>query len=204
LHGCLGYSIPYSRTGGYRFYLTDKINWQKEILHTIEHGPQGNRYPVDYTSLAFYYSDVPPEKILQPESDLCVVNLPDTFIFHPILMNVNVGLEMNAQFAGWEALVITGNDGGRVRIDLGELEKGQYNMSITYLAHHKGGEFSVWQRQKNVSENINTFSAGERKTVTTEIGEIRINDFYNSVTLAMEPPAAGRELRIHRLMFVRY
>lgn len=203
LHGCLGYSIPYSRTGGYRFYLTDKINWQKEILHTIEHGPQGNRYPVDYTSLAFYYSDTPPEKILQPVSDLRVVYSPDTLIFHPILMDLNLGLETNAKFTGWDAIMITGNNGGRVRLDLDELEKGQYNLFVTYMIHNKGGEFSVWQRQKKVSDDINTFSASERHTITTEIGEIQINDFYNSLTLQMEPPSAGKELRIHRLMFVK-
>jgi hypothetical protein len=204
LHGCLGYSIPYSRTGGYRFYLTDKITWQKEILHTIEHGPQGNRYPVDYTSMAFYYSDTPPEKILQPETALRVVNLPDTLIFHPILMNLNVGLEMNVKFSGWDEIIITGTDNGRVRIDLSELQKGRYNMVIIYMVHKKGGVFSVWQRQKKISENINTFSSKEEKITNADAGEIQINDFYNSVTLQLEPPAAGKELKVHGLMFIKY
>ena len=110
---------------------------------------------------------------------------------------------MNAKFAGWEEIIITGNDDGRVRIDLSEMEKGSYNMVITYLTHTKGGVFSVWQRQKRISENIDTYSAQPGKISSTEIGEIQINDFYNSVTLEMEPPAEERELRIRRLMFIK-
>jgi hypothetical protein len=77
-------------------------------------------------------------------------------------------------------------------------------MIITYMNHNKGGVFSVWQRQKRISENINTFSLDAGKETSTELGEIQINDFYNSVTLEMEPPAEGKELRIHGLMFVKY
>ena len=132
LHGCLDYSIPYARTGGYRLYLTDKITWHKEILHTIEHGPQGNRYPVDYTSVALYYSDTPPADILNPEPGLREVYLPDTLIFHPILLNMNVGLDMNVEYIGWEDITVTGSDNGRIRIDLGEVQKGRYLMAISY------------------------------------------------------------------------
>ena len=204
LHGSLDYSVPYSRTGGYRFYLTDKISWQKEILHTIEHGSIGNKDPVDYTSVALYYCDTPPEKILQPETALRVVNLPDTLIFHPILLNVNVGLNMSVKYSGWEGITITGNDNGRIRIDLSELEKGRYNMVATYILHSKGCIFSVWQRQKKISEDISTFSSQSGKITSTEIGEIQINDFYNSVTLELDPPAEGKELKICELMFIRY
>jgi hypothetical protein len=203
LHGCLDYSIPYARTGGYRLYLTDKITWQKEILHTIEHGPVGNRYPVDYTSLALYYSDTPPHDILQPESGLREVYIPDTLIFHPILMNFNPGYDMKVKYSGWEEIDITGNDNGRIKIDLSELQKGRYQMVISYVCNKKGCVFSVWQRQKSISESISTFGDKGGEIVSTEAGEIQINDFYNSVTLQLEPPAAGKELKIHRLMFVR-
>ena len=204
LHGALDYSIPYSRTGGYRFYLTDKIPWEKEILHTIEHGSQGNRYPVDYASVALYYSDTPPDEILNPEPNLREVNLPDTLIFHPILLNVNVGFDMNVKYSGWEEITITGNDNGRIRIDLSEIQKGKYLMAISYIYHKKGCAFSFWQRQKRISENINTFSDKVGEVINSEVGEIQINDFYNSVTLELESPTEGKELKIHRLMLIKY
>ncbi len=203
LHGSLDYSIPFARTGGYRFYLTDKIPWQKEILHTIEHGPQRNLYPVDYTSMALYYSNTPPEKILLPEEDLRIVYLPDTLIFHPILLNMNVGLDMNVKYSGWEEITISGNDNSRIKIDLNELQKGRYKMLITYTGHKNGCAFSVWQRQKRISGIISTSSDQSGIISGTEVGEIQINDFYNSVTLMLEPPAAGKSLKFSRLMFIK-
>ena len=60
IHGCLDYSLPFSRTGAYRFYLSDKISFEKSIFHSIEHGPSGNHIPVDYTSLGLYYASTAP------------------------------------------------------------------------------------------------------------------------------------------------
>ena len=57
MHGALDYSLLFSRTGAYRFYFNDKLTFNKSFYHTIEHGPEGNQYPVVYTSVAFYYSD---------------------------------------------------------------------------------------------------------------------------------------------------
>ena len=53
LHGSLDYSLPMARTGGYRFYMNDKLSFEREFYMGIEHGPSGNEYPVDYTSVAF-------------------------------------------------------------------------------------------------------------------------------------------------------
>lgn len=59
LSGCLDYSTPLGRTGGYRFYLNDKLPFDRQLLQTIEHGPQGNHIPAVYTSVAYYYADRP-------------------------------------------------------------------------------------------------------------------------------------------------
>ena len=203
LHGCLGYSIPYARTGGYRFYLSDKIPWQESMLHTIEHGPQGNLYPVDYTSLALYYSDSPPGEIIRPTDRLLEVYVPDTLVIHPILMDITVGLDARAGFAEWNQLIISGNDNSRVRINLGEIPGGNYRMRISFFAHPEGSTFSVWQRQKRVSGNISTYSKETVLMDDVNAGDIVINDFYRSVTLQLEPPSAGRQLKIYNLSFVK-
>jgi Protein of unknown function (DUF2961) len=58
LFGCLDYSWKKSFAGGYRFYLNDKLSFEKSIYQAIEHGPSRSEMPrVHYTSLAFYYSD---------------------------------------------------------------------------------------------------------------------------------------------------
>ena len=78
LHGCMVYSIPLARTGGYRFFVTDKISFEENISLTIEHGPENNKIPVDYTSVAFYYCDTPPASNELPSIELLgQVETPD-------------------------------------------------------------------------------------------------------------------------------
>ena len=55
LSGCLTYSLELGRTGGYRFYLSDKLSFEKSIYQCIEHGATKRGVPVVYTSIAFYY-----------------------------------------------------------------------------------------------------------------------------------------------------
>ena len=61
LSGCLDYKKPLARTGGYRFMPTDAYAFRESIDYTIEHGPEGNAVPTDYTSVVFFYALEPPE-----------------------------------------------------------------------------------------------------------------------------------------------
>jgi hypothetical protein len=84
LSGCLDYKKPLARTGGYRFFLTDAYAYEKSIDYTIEHGPEGDAVPTDYTSVVFFYSQDPPpagEK-MPPAADRRVAGL-DRIVFVP-------------------------------------------------------------------------------------------------------------------------
>src|SRR5690606_2110930 len=60
IHGSLAYDLASSRTGGYRFYLSDKLNFEKSLRLTIEHQPEPERnVKTDYTSLGFFYAEGP-------------------------------------------------------------------------------------------------------------------------------------------------
>lgn len=63
LSGCLDYSSKLERTGGYRFFLNDKMPFEKHIWHGIEHGFSKRGFPVYYTSLSFYYADRPKKQL---------------------------------------------------------------------------------------------------------------------------------------------
>jgi hypothetical protein len=41
-HGALTYDLMTSRTGGFRFYLADKMNFNDSLRLTIEHQPEAN------------------------------------------------------------------------------------------------------------------------------------------------------------------
>ncbi len=60
LSGCLDYQKPLARTGGYRWLIADAYSYDKSIDFTIEHGPEGNLIPTDYTSVTYFYALEPP------------------------------------------------------------------------------------------------------------------------------------------------
>lgn len=58
LSGCLVYDKVAGQTGGYRFYLSDKIPFQHSIWSGIEHGQSAREpIPARYRSVSFYYVD---------------------------------------------------------------------------------------------------------------------------------------------------
>ncbi|GAB3425550.1 glycoside hydrolase family 172 protein [Niabella aquatica] len=81
LSGCMDYTLPLSRTAGYRFFLSDKMPFSNNIKHTIEHGPVNNR-PVSYTSVAMYYADKAIAVSENPSNGLTKVFVPDTITFY--------------------------------------------------------------------------------------------------------------------------
>jgi hypothetical protein len=57
LSGCLEYHKALGRTGAYRLFLADALVFRKSLLLTIEHGPEKNAVPTDYTGVSYYYLD---------------------------------------------------------------------------------------------------------------------------------------------------
>jgi hypothetical protein len=126
LHGCLDYSLPLSRTGGYRFYLTDKLPFQKSIYHSIEHGPVGNNRLVDYTSIAMYYADQPLAIGKPPSNETSRIFIPDTLSFYPRLME-HVKYEGEAKLSDGNA-VIEADRQGIFIINMNDVPPGQYEL----------------------------------------------------------------------------
>ncbi len=203
IHGCLEYSIPLARTGGYRFYLTDKITYQNHFLHSIEHGPQGNKYPVDYTSIAFYYSDRPPAQFTEPEEKLREVYLPDTLIITPDLLKVTVGLYNAVSRIDWGKFLFHGKDESVLVIHLDEIPKGNYKLYISYLKNQKGCDFSIWQRQKRVSARINSQADDEILIEKQYVGDIVLNKDYSSISIMKESLQTDDQLILTNMMFVK-
>jgi hypothetical protein len=84
LSGCLDYKKHLSRTGGYRWLITDAWAFDQSIDFTIEHGPEGNKMPTDYTSVTYFYSSDPPQNSdpLPPAAKRRVTN-PLRIVFVP-------------------------------------------------------------------------------------------------------------------------
>jgi hypothetical protein len=202
VHGSLGYSIPYARTGGYRFYLSDKLSFERGILHTIEHGPEGNRYPVEYTSVAYYYADRGPASHPDPLPVSAVVFEPDTFVVLADLSRITLGLHISAEYRTWDRLVLRTREGGVARLLLDQLPEGRYRMQVTFFTGPEGGTCTLRQRQVVLSPGIDTRS-DRNERVEIDAGSIRIDDRNNTLSFYVEPAAGTAELSIHKIVFIR-
>jgi hypothetical protein len=81
--GCLDYKKPLGRTGGYRFMLGDAYAYRASIDYTIEHGPERNRIPADYTAVTFFYSLEPPAPVPLRPAAARRVSDPARIVFVP-------------------------------------------------------------------------------------------------------------------------
>jgi len=200
LHGSLDYSLPYARTGGYRLFLTDKMPFTKEILHTIEHGPERNNKPVNYTSLALYYADAAVARQTQEPTNLITsVHLPDTMMIYPQLMRYSTGGEIRINGNEWQF-----SNGGQLKIDLSELPKGRYKLFADLERIPEGGEFTIWQRQKQVSNTLSAYASAIKKEPFHYLCDIDLDDFKDAITFHVKNDSLKGKLIIERLILVKF
>lgn len=181
LHGSLDYSLPMNRTGGYRFFLSDKMAFEEEIYHGMEHGEVGNDFPVDYTAVAFYYADRPLKKRMEPSETLREVYLPDTHVYYPQLMEIT--LEKGVQVIFDRGLAITSFGEGAVRVMLSDVPEGRYRLLLNYHESPRGADFQVWQRQNQLSEWMATKTKEEGYRENVHVGDIQLTPQTNSITV---------------------
>ena len=171
--------------------------FEREIDHTMEHGPEDNNFPVDYTSVAFYYAEAPVNTSQQkPSNELTGTYVPETFILFPQLIKYTVAGDVNIQHNG----EMLSSRNGMARIDLSELPKGHYKMSFDLETAPEGGEIEIWQRQKQVSEPV-SFKSGERERKTQFISDIVIDEFRETITLRFKDNPDGSTIWLKQLIF---
>jgi hypothetical protein len=199
LHGSLDYSLPFARTGGYRLFISDKMPFEKEINHTIEHGPEENNKPGDYTSMAFYYAAKSVAANPQaPDLSLTKVYLPDTLMLYPQLMQYTVAGAVKI-----DGNVVQTTTGGQVKIDLSEIPKGKYKLYADLEKSPEGGEVMIWQRQKQLTDWISFYAEKKDAISANFLCDIHLDDFKNAVTLHIKRDASKSVINISRLILIR-
>lgn len=201
IHGALDYNLPFSRTGGYRFYLSDKIPYENKIYMGIEHGPEGNIYPVDYTSVAFYYSaDIPTEQVMIPTEALREIYMPTEFAFYPDLMSIIIGsFESNIRVSRHDGLRFETDNKGVVQIRLDDIPEGKYEIFMSYYKSPMGGDFAVLQRQNLIQEWKSASSETSQLVSREKAGEFVLTPQTNSLSIHVRKTATGDRFEIQRL-----
>lgn len=181
IHGALDYSLPMARTGAYRFFLSDKLSFEKNISHGIEHGEVNNNFPVDYASVAFYYAEKPLKEKMEPVAELREVPMLTKHTYYPQLMEVT--LERGMQVILDRGLSLKAFGKGSARIMLTDVPEGKYKVLLNYYETPKGGDFQIWQRQNQLSDWISTRAEKDNLKENVYIGDIQLTAQTNSITV---------------------
>jgi hypothetical protein len=196
IHGSLDYNQMSSRTGGYRFYLTDKLNFNESFQLTIEHQPDNqNNVKADYTSVALFYADKPQFEdtpILIDEKVQKVSHrdkLTAQGMVYSLYWLANASYDDPAitfsmkksdkWFAQIEPEAVP-----MAQIFLNGLDRGKYKLYVEYGTSEDAAPFSIWQRSGQVSDWIEPdkeMPASGGKTVYA--GEIEITDELKTITV---------------------
>jgi hypothetical protein len=205
IHGSLDYTLPMCRTGGYRFYLTDKMTFEKDLNITIEHGRDGNDFPVDYTSVAFYYGSKPPQTTSKPTEELRTCYEPTEHVFFPQQMNFtldsNTRIESRGNYV--ERIVASTDSEGMLRVSLSEVPEGRYKIYLSYCQTPDGGMFSVWNRQKMIADWKDVNAGNETLLKKEEIGEVTLTRHTNSITFRIKATDKGSKFHFENLFLER-
>jgi len=197
LHGCLDYSLPMSRTGAYRFYLTDKLSYEQEIFQGIEHGPEKNEFPVDYTSVAYYYAAQPQTSKMESTDKLREVYFPKELTYYPQLMDITVG--DGAQVSFNRGLRINAENENMVRVMLNDAPEGKYRVYISYFEKPDGADVCLWQRQKQLTDWISTKNANENHKEKVAVGEIELTKQTNSISFHVRRNDKCKQFELERI-----
>jgi hypothetical protein len=199
LHGALDYSLPFSRTGGYRLFVSDKMPFEESLRHIIEHGPENNNKRVDYTSIALYYAEKAIHKNQQqPQHALTTVYIPDTLMLYPQLMNY--GIMGNFSIDG---NTYTANNSGNIRINLSEIPAGRYKLYADLESNIQGATVSLWQRQSLLRDSLSFYATDKQIRDKTFLVPITLDAFKSSITFQFKPGQEGKKIWINRLIFIR-
>ena len=196
IHGSLAYDLATSRTGGYRFYLSDKLNFNDSFRLTIEHQPEDKtNVRVDYTSVALFYADKPPFKNAQTRIDEKASKISQRHKLTAQGMMYSLYWLASADYQDPSIVfALKPSDSWTTKIDaesvpivqisLHSLDNGRYKAYIEHGKTANGSPFSIWQRSSQVSgwipTDVETPSQGGK---VVPIGEIEITGELKTITI---------------------
>ena len=212
LHGCLGYSIPLARTGGYRFLMGDKESFNNSYELTIEHGPQNNNWHVDYASVAFYYGNAPSSFAMEPSIELSgsfnppleLELLPiSNFSFQSFGFPPDEFTLYRKRVNGKQVYIMHSHgNSGYVKTDLQIPVDGKYNLYLSYFKSPQSGTLQIYQRQKQISEKINIYSPENEYVEKHFVGKVSITEDEAPLTFRMQGEVGKCDFILERIHLV--
>ena len=196
IHGSLSYDLMTSRTGGYRFYLSDKLNFNDSFRLTIEHQPEDKtNVKTEYTSTGLLYGDKPQFENTDTRRDDTIRKILQKHKLTAQGMMYSLYWLATADYQ--DPSIVFGlkpSDSWTTKIDIGSvpivqvllhgLDNGRYKAYIEYGKTLHGTPFSLWQRSSQISGWIETdIETPEQVGKQVYAGDIEITDEIKTITL---------------------
>jgi len=207
LSGALDYSIPLSRTGGYRYFLTDKMSFNHSLLQTIEHGPQHNLFPSDYTSVSYYYCDRNNAQKTIPNNNSTAIYIPDTLEIYPQLTPATFD-ENLAVVAKWtdspaKTMFYTVSNESLLKMYLQDVPSGTYTVYLDYRKSNDAVAFSLWQRQTQVSEWLDAYATSNEKIKMFRAGVIDITEMNSTISFRFKTTEQRNKFTLAKIVLIK-
>lgn len=211
IHGSLDYNLMSARTGGYRFYMTDKLNFSQSFNLTIEHQPDANEnVKTDYTSVAYFYSDRPQFQnssiLMDPgagritrRDKLTAQGMMYTLYWLASANYEDPAITFSMKRSDKWFATIDPEAIPMAQIFLNNLDNGRYKLFVEYGKTDSPEPFSIWQRSGQVSEWITSGNDTPESGKTVYSGEIEVTDEVKTITIRKK--ANDTSVRILSLQF---
>ena len=201
LSGCLGYAKPLGRTGGYRLFLGDAYVYRQNLQQTIEHSGEKNNIPTDYCSVAYLYSETPPEPaVTLPALKERLVLDPQEVIFpawwqtpmhawsfdRASLMRKKQ--KIDNEEVRYLSLTAEGADwfGPHFLSPICELPAtGRYAVFIEAIKGPTQGQVQLFQNENPVAEPVDLYADSPRKSGRLCLGELELKEGRNNLMLKL-------------------
>src|SRR5690606_10866031 len=97
-----------------------------------------------------------------------------------------------------EGEVLSSKNGGELRIDLSEVPNGKYKLYAEIAKWGEGGEISIWQRQKQLTDLISFYSENDVDENDVFLTDLELDDFRKTITLKFREGIDGWKIRVKR------
>jgi hypothetical protein len=104
---------------------------------------------------------------------------------------------------GGESYLFTPGADSWLRISLAEIPPGRYSMFFDAIKGPSGCEFSVWQRQTQLSDWISTYQTTEEKDNDLFVCDIGHLDFINTITIRFRSDKQKNSLLLNRVILIK-
>jgi hypothetical protein len=220
LSGSLDFKRHLARTGGYRFMLTDAYAYRRNILSTIEHGPAGNKFPTDYVSVAFFYSEN------RPTAHLALPKLAERKVTDPTRVVFTPGWTTPIHAFSWSNAILLKKDekvGGEnlrhlsLKAEGREVfgphyisficempASGRYKVLIQPITGADQGIVQLFHNEVGLGQAADLYSAERRKGPEIPMGELDLLEGDNRVMFKMvgkNQNSTGLGFDLYRIIF---